>query len=69
MFSCLVGISQKDGRVAGSMQLYSVQRKVSQSIEVSLVSAVNNTFFLMLIFNNIFFLSTGSCISIWYIHC
>jgi len=30
---CLVGISQKDGRVAGSMQLYSVQRKVSQSIE------------------------------------
>jgi clathrin heavy chain len=30
---CLVGISQKEGRVAGNMQLYSTERKVSQSIE------------------------------------
>lgn len=30
---CLVGIAQRDGRIAGAMQLYSVERKVSQAIE------------------------------------
>jgi clathrin heavy chain len=30
---CLVGISQKEGRIAGNMQLYSTARQVSQSIE------------------------------------
>ena len=30
---CLVGISQKDGRIAGNMQLYSIARAASQSIE------------------------------------
>ncbi|CAD6192939.1 unnamed protein product [Caenorhabditis auriculariae] len=30
---CLVGISAKDSRVVGNMQLYSVERKVSQPIE------------------------------------
>lgn len=30
---CLVGISQKEGRIAGNMQLYSTARAVSQSIE------------------------------------
>lgn len=55
--SCLVGISQKDGRVAGSMQLYSVQRKVSQSIEVSLVSIGNNTVFSRSISTILFFVN------------
>jgi clathrin heavy chain len=30
---CLVGIAQENGRIAGHMQLYSVERKVSQPIE------------------------------------
>jgi clathrin heavy chain len=30
---CLVGISQKDGRIVGKMQLYSVQKNKSQSID------------------------------------
>lgn len=30
---CLIGISQKEGRIAGNMQLYSVEKNVSQSIE------------------------------------
>lgn len=30
---CLIGISQKEGRICGSMQLYSVEKQVSQSIE------------------------------------
>lgn len=30
---CVVGIAQRDSRICGSMQLYSVDRKVSQAIE------------------------------------
>jgi len=30
---CVVGIAQREGRIAGAMQLYSVERKVSQAIE------------------------------------
>lgn len=30
---CLIGIAQRDGRIVGSMQLYSVERAVSQHIE------------------------------------
>ena len=30
---CLVGISQKEGRIVGALQLYSVEKKISQSIE------------------------------------
>jgi len=30
---CVVGIAQRDGRIAGAMQLYSVDKKVSQPIE------------------------------------
>jgi len=30
---CVVGIAQREGRIAGGMQLYSVERKVSQAIE------------------------------------
>jgi clathrin heavy chain len=30
---CVVGIAQREGRIAGAMQLYSVEKKVSQAIE------------------------------------
>lgn len=30
---CLVGIAQSEGRIVGNMQLYSIERKVSQAIE------------------------------------
>ncbi|PRP76681.1 clathrin heavy chain 1-like, partial [Planoprotostelium fungivorum] len=30
---CVVGIAQRDGRIAGAMQLYSTEKKVSQAIE------------------------------------
>jgi len=30
---CVVGIAQREGRIAGAMQLYSVERKVSQALE------------------------------------
>ena len=29
----MIGISRKDDRIAGAMQLYSVDRKVSQALE------------------------------------
>lgn len=39
----LVGISQKDGRIAGNMQLYSVEKNVSQSIEGHIAAFANYT--------------------------
>ena len=40
---CLIGISQKDGRIAGNMQLYSVEKNVSQSIEGHAAAFANYT--------------------------
>jgi len=40
---CLIGISQKEGRIAGNMQLYSVEKNVSQSIEGHAACFANHT--------------------------
>jgi clathrin heavy chain len=40
---CLIGISQKEGRITGNMQLYSVEKNVSQAIEGHAAAFANYT--------------------------
>jgi len=40
---CIVGIAQREGRIVGAMQLYSVERKVSQPIEGHAAAFANFT--------------------------
>eukprot|EP01114_Cavostelium_apophysatum_P018457 TRINITY_DN570_c0_g1_i1.p1 TRINITY_DN570_c0_g1~~TRINITY_DN570_c0_g1_i1.p1 ORF type:complete len:1701 (-),score=654.78 TRINITY_DN570_c0_g1_i1:153-5255(-) len=40
---CVVGIAQREGRIAGAMQLYSVERQVSQAIEGHAAAFANFT--------------------------